>query len=64
MSKKACKKKGFENKENAKYECKKCGARVNKEEKVCKAKRIKEARNSNINYQMARLLSENGNQDS
>lgn len=39
MSKKACKKKGFEDKENAKYECKKCGARVNKEEKICKSKK-------------------------
>jgi hypothetical protein len=40
MSKKACKKKGFEDKENAKYECKKCGAKVTKEEKICKAKKI------------------------
>jgi uncharacterized membrane protein YvbJ len=37
MSKKACKKKGFVNKEEAKYECKKCGARVNKKKKACKA---------------------------
>ncbi len=36
MSKKACKKKDFVNKENAKYECKKCGAEVNKKDKVCK----------------------------
>jgi hypothetical protein len=41
MGKKACKKKDFENKENAKYECKKCGAKVLNEEKVCKAVKIK-----------------------
>ena len=40
MSKKACKKKTFENKENAKYICKKCGAKVNKEKKVCKPRRL------------------------
>ena len=40
MSKKACKKKDFVDKENAKYECKKCGAKVRKEEKVCKSKKI------------------------
>lgn len=40
MSKKACKKKNFENKEKAKYECSKCGAEVKKKSKVCKASRI------------------------
>jgi len=40
MSKKACKTKDFENKKEAKYECKKCGAQVKKEEKVCKPKKI------------------------
>jgi len=40
MSKKACKKKGFEDRENAKYECKKCGAKVRKEGKICKSKKI------------------------
>jgi hypothetical protein len=41
MSKKACKKKSFEDKEAAKYECKKCGAKVNREEKVCKPEKLK-----------------------
>ena len=36
MSKKACKKKKFQNKDNPKYCCKKCGAKVRKPEKVCK----------------------------
>jgi DNA-directed RNA polymerase subunit RPC12/RpoP len=36
MSKKACKKKNFEDKQQAKYSCKKCGARVMKKDKVCK----------------------------
>jgi hypothetical protein len=36
MSKKACKKKDFEDKSLPKYECKKCGARVKKKDKVCK----------------------------
>lgn len=40
MSKKACKTKDFEDKKEAKYECKKCGARVKKEEKVCKPKKV------------------------
>ncbi len=40
MSKKACKKKDFEDKENPKYKCKKCGAKVKKEDKVCKPKKI------------------------
>jgi len=37
MGKKACKKKDFEDKEDARYECKKCGARVKKSDKVCKS---------------------------
>ena len=41
MGKKACKKKGFENKEQPKYECKKCGAQVKKEDKVCKPQKMK-----------------------
>ena len=40
MSKKACKKKDFQDKEEPKFECKKCGAKVYKEEKVCKPKKI------------------------
>jgi hypothetical protein len=38
---KVCKKKKSKNKENPRYECKKCGARVKKEEKVCKPQKIK-----------------------
>ncbi len=41
MGKKACKKKDFEDAEYAKYECKKCGAKVKSEEKVCKAVKLK-----------------------
>lgn len=41
MSKKACKKKDFEDKENAKYECKKCGAQVRNDDKVCKPEKLK-----------------------
>jgi len=41
MGKEACKKKNFEDKENPKYVCKKCGAEVKKKEKVCKPKRVK-----------------------
>ena len=40
MSKKACKKKDFEDKDHSKYACKKCGAKVKKKEKVCKPKKI------------------------
>lgn len=40
MSKKACKKKGFKDKADAKYSCKKCGALVKKDDKVCKPKKI------------------------
>lgn len=36
MSKKACKKKDFSQKKAPKFECKKCGAKVNKKDKVCK----------------------------
>ena len=41
MGKKACKKKGFEDKEDAKYECKKCGAKVRNDDKVCKPEKLK-----------------------
>ncbi len=41
MGKTACKKRDFQDKENAKYECKRCGAKVKKEDKVCKPKKIK-----------------------
>jgi hypothetical protein len=41
MGKKACKEKEFENRDNPKYECAKCGARVKKEEKVCKPNKIR-----------------------
>lgn len=41
MGKTACKKREFQDKENANYECKRCGAKVKKEEKVCKPKKIK-----------------------
>jgi hypothetical protein len=41
MSKKACKNKEFEDSENAKYECSKCGAKTRKEDKVCKPHKIK-----------------------
>lgn len=40
MSKKACKKKDFEDKNDPRFECKKCGAKVKKEDKVCKPKKI------------------------
>lgn len=40
MGKTACKKKNFEDKENPKFRCKKCGALVRKEEKVCKPVKI------------------------
>jgi transcription initiation factor IIE alpha subunit len=41
MGKKACKKKDFEDAVNAKYLCKKCGAKVKNEDKVCKAEKLK-----------------------
>ncbi len=40
MGKTACKKKDFEDHPKPKYECKKCGAKVKKEEKVCKPHKI------------------------
>lgn len=40
MGKKACKKKDFEDNKNAKYECKKCGAKVKNDEKVCKPEKL------------------------
>lgn len=40
MSKKACKKKDFEDKVDAKYECKKCGAKVKKKDKACKPQKV------------------------
>jgi hypothetical protein len=40
MGKTACKMEKFENSENPRYECKKCGARVKKEEKVCKPQKL------------------------
>ena len=41
MGKKACKKKNFEDKKDAKYECKKCSAKVLNEDKVCKPEKLK-----------------------
>ncbi|SFF82490.1 hypothetical protein SAMN05216283_11729 [Sunxiuqinia elliptica] len=41
MGKTACKKKDFEESETPKYCCKKCGAKVKKEGKVCKPKKLK-----------------------
>lgn len=41
MGKTACKKKDFKDHENPKYACKRCGAKVKKEEKVCKPKKLK-----------------------
>jgi hypothetical protein len=41
MGKQACKKKDFENSGQPKYQCKKCGAMVKKEEKVCKPVKCK-----------------------
>lgn len=40
MGKKACKKKDFKDKENPKFECEKCGAKVKKKEKVCESTKI------------------------
>jgi len=40
MSKKACKKKDFEDKNDPHFECKKCGAKVKREDKVCKPRKI------------------------
>ena len=41
MGKTACKKKHFKDKENPKFECKKCGAKVKKEDNVCKPQKVK-----------------------
>ncbi len=41
MGKSACNKKKFKNSENPDFQCKKCGALVKKEEKVCKPQRVK-----------------------
>lgn len=41
MGKAACKKKDFKDNENPKFQCKKCGALVKKEEKVCKPQKFK-----------------------
>lgn len=40
MGKCACKKKDFVNKEEAKFICTKCDAKVKKKDKVCKPKKI------------------------
>ena len=40
MTKSACKKDDFKDKENPKYQCKSCGAKVNKKEKVCKPRKM------------------------
>ncbi len=38
----ACKKKDFEDKEDPKYECKSCRAKVKKKNKVCKPRKLKD----------------------
>jgi DNA-directed RNA polymerase subunit RPC12/RpoP len=40
MGKKACKKNNFEDKGDPEYECRKCGAKVKKDEMVCKPKKL------------------------
>ena len=40
MGKTACKKKDYAEPENPKYQCRKCGAKAKKEEKVCKPEKI------------------------
>ncbi len=40
MSKKACKKKNFEDKKKPKFKCKKCGAQVKKKKKVCNPEKV------------------------
>jgi hypothetical protein len=42
MGKTACKKENFDNSKNPRFECKKCGARVKKEEKVCKPVKLED----------------------
>ena len=41
MGKTACNNKKFEDKEDSKYECIKCGAKVKKKEKVCKSVKLR-----------------------
>jgi len=41
MGKTVCKKKNFEDDKNPKYKCKKCDAKVKKEDNVCKPKKLK-----------------------
>lgn len=43
MTKTACEKDDFKDKENPKYQCKRCGAKVNKKEKVCKPRKMDES---------------------
>jgi len=40
MSKTACKKKHFSDSGDPRFECRKCGAKVKKEEMVCKPQKI------------------------
>lgn len=42
MGKTACKKEDYQEPENPKYFCKKCGQKANKEDKVCKPKKVKD----------------------
>jgi len=42
MEKTVCKKKKYSEPDNPKYFCKKCGVIANKEEKICKPKKIKQ----------------------
>lgn len=41
MSKKACEKKEFRDKSSPDFVCRKCGAKVNKESRVCKPEKLK-----------------------
>ncbi len=41
MSKNACEKRDFKNSDQPEYVCKRCGARVKKEYKVCKPVKLK-----------------------
>ncbi len=40
MSKTICKKKEYADSPNPRFECKKCGAKSKKEEKVCKPRKL------------------------
>jgi hypothetical protein len=42
MGKKACDKKKFENTPEPRFQCKRCGAKVKKEEKVCKPVKLED----------------------